>query len=414
MMKGIKVAVMGYGTVGSGVCEVLTEKPALLSKKSDAEFVTLKYVLDIKDLSGTPAAPYWVKSVDRIVEDPEIDVVVETMGGVKPAFEFCMKCLSAGKSVVTSNKQLVAEKGEALFAEARAKNVAFRFGAAVCGGIPVMKTMAYGLAANRIESFAGILNGTTNFILTKMFAEHASFDDALKEAQQRGYAEADPTADVEGADACRKTAILCSMAFGSHVYPEEIPTEGITRVSPADAILAADFGGSVKLIGWAKKENGAVFAGVCPMVVPYTGILSRVEGVYNAISINGDQIGSVLLYGKGAGKRATASAVAADILDCARKPGFDPAYSWAPKEKSVLSDGSDRPVRLYARGFAQEPEAAFARISGTLGVRRLRRENAPENELAFVTERLPEQTLKRTLSSVSGFELLNTIRVFEG
>ncbi len=417
MKERIKVAVMGYGTVGGGVCGVLTEKSSLLGLRSQGEgSVELKYVLDIRDLSDSPVARYWVKDIGAIVSDPDVDVVVETMGGVEPAFSFCMKCLSAGKSVVTSNKQLVAEKGEALFEQARRSNVSFRFGAAVCGGVPVLKTMVYGLAANSIRGFAGILNGTTNFILTKMFKENASFEDALSAAQRNGYAEADPAADIEGRDACRKTAILCSLAFGRHVYPDEIPTQGVTGVTDADAACAAAAGGSIKLIGWGKKTDGAVYAGVSPMLVPASHLLSHVDGVYNAAELHGDKIGSVLLYGQGAGRDATASAVAADVLDCIRRPGFDPAYSWAPSNGERVADGGVLPCRFYVRGTAADPEKAAAALSAALGTPRfLSRAGAPADELAFVTAQpAPKAHLLETLGSVTAFEALRIFPVFEG
>ena len=214
---------MGYGTVGKGVCDILTDPARDLRSKCGGTEITLAKVLDIRDLSATPAAAYWTKEIGDIIDDPQIGVVAETMGGLHPAFEFCMRCLESGKNVVTSNKQLVAEKGEILFETAKAHNVSFRFGAAVCGGVPVIRTLFYGMAANRIESFSGILNGTTNFILTKMIREQISFDEALRQAQEKGYAERDPSADVDGPDACRKTAILASAAFGTHVYPEYRP-----------------------------------------------------------------------------------------------------------------------------------------------------------------------------------------------
>ena len=413
MKQGIKVAVMGYGTVGGGVCDILTEKSEALGQKIGEPAVALKYVLDIRDLSKTSAAPYWVKSVDDIVSDPEVGVVVETMGGVEPAFTFCMKCLNAGKSVVTSNKQLVAEKGEALFEAARAHNVAFRFGAAVCGGIPVLRTLVYGLAANRIDRFAGILNGTTNYILTKMFEEGARFEDALAEAQAMGYAEANPAADIEGADTCRKTAILCSLAFGSHVYPEAVRTEGIAGVQAEDAACAAACGCRIRLIGWGERENGAVKAGVAPMLVKNEELLSHVEGVYNAITVTGDKIGSVLLYGQGAGKDATASAVAADVLDCGRKPGFDAAYSWGKNGGFTVSDGADDPVKeIYVRGSAENAGEALRAICESCGaVTRLTRENQPAGELAFLAANCTENGLRSSLRAVPGFTLQTLFRV---
>lgn len=413
MKNEIAAAVMGCGTVGRGVCEILCEKEESLAKRSDTGRVTLKRVLDIRDLSGTPFAPYWVTDVEEILNDPEINVVAEAMGGIRPAFSFCMRCLEAGKSVVTSNKQLVAEKGEELFAAARANNVSFRFGAAVCGGIPAVRTMVYGFAANEIIRVTGILNGTTNLILTKMFDEKMSFEGALKLAQENGFAEADPTDDIEGYDACRKIAILASMAFGKHVYPEEVRTEGITGITPADAAYAADFGARIKLLGKAGKlEDGSVYALVGPAFVKKDAILAGVSGVFNAVEYEGDKVGDVMLYGKGAGKDATASAVVADILDCGRKPGFDPAYSWGPAEGKRMADTGELRGRLYVRGYAADPGAARSKLRECFGgLQLLQRENAPENEIAFVTPEGTERELREQLSEARGFAPAGVIRV---
>ena len=412
MKRELKVAVMGYGTVGRGVCEILCEKRELLAARSDVDEVSLQYVLDIKDLTGEPVEALWVRSVDTIVSDPSVNVVVETMGGTEPAFTFCMKCLNAGKNVITSNKQLVAEKGEALFQAARANNVSFRFGAAVCGGIPVLRTTVYGLAANRMRSFCGILNGTTNFILSKMINENMSFAAALKLAQENGYAEADPAADVDGHDACRKTAILCAIMFGGHVYPDEISTEGISKITLEDVAYVNDFGGKIKLLGRGKQlEDGSVCAMVSPAVIRNDSMLANVEGVYNAVLLHGDKIGTVMLYGQGAGKDATASAVVADILDCGRKPGFDTAYSWEAADKKRMADPDEQTLRLYVRGFAnQENTLSELRESfGSLTV--LHRENAPGNEIAFITDEDKEKALTEQLRQVKSFAAASVIRL---
>ena len=412
MKKELNAAVMGYGTVGRGVCEILCEKKELLAARSDVDEVSLKYVLDIKDLTGEPVEALWVKSVDTIVADPAVNVVVEAMGGTEPAFTFCMKCINAGKNVITSNKQLVAEKGEDLFAAARKNNVSFRFGAAVCGGIPVLRTTGYGLAANEMQSFCGILNGTTNFILSKMINESMSFTAALKLAQENGYAEADPTADVEGHDACRKTAILCAMMFGGHVYPNEIVTEGITKLTLEDVAYVNGFGGKIKLLGRGKKlPDGSVYAMVSPAVIDKSSMLAGVEDVYNAVMLHGDKIGTVMLYGQGAGKNATASAVVADLLDCGRKPGFDTAYSWGAADKKRMADPGAQTLRLYVRGFANEKSALsdLRESFGALTV--LHRENAPENEIAFVTDEGQEKALLEQLRQVRGFASASVIRL---
>lgn len=415
MKKEINVAVMGCGTVGQGVCEILIAKGSLLAHRSDTGNVSLKKVLDIRDLSETPFSDYWVTDLDEIVNDPEINVVVEAMGGVRFAFPFCMRCLEAGKNVVTSNKQLVAEKGEELFEAARKNDVSFRFGAAVCGGIPAMRTMVYGLAANRIRRVTGILNGTTNLILTKMLEEKMSFEGALRLAQENGYAEADPTDDIEGHDACRKIAILASMAFGKHVYPHEVATTGITKITPEDASYATAFGCKIKLLGKAKLlEDGSVYAAVSPAFVKRDAILAGVSGVFNAVEYEGDEVGEVLLYGKGAGKNATASAVIADILDCGRKPGFDEAYCWAAGADKKMADVGEMRLRLYVRGYASDPNAALSALRENFGsLNLLRRENAPENEIAFISPVGKEKELLEQLTEVRGFVAASVIRVEE-
>ena len=411
----MKAAVMGYGTVGRGVCEILTEKNGSLSAKCAGREITLGRVLDIRDLSDTPVKAVWTTQFEEIVNDPEIGVVVEAMGGTHPAFEFCMRSLQAGKSVVTSNKQLVAEKGEALFAAARENNVGFRFGAAVCGGIPVIRTMFYGLAANEILSFSGILNGTTNFILTKMIKEKTSFAAALREAQEKGYAERDPAADIEGTDACRKTAILASAAFGTHIPAEEIHTEGITAITSEDVSYAAGVGSKIKLLGRAKRlENGKIYALVSPAIVPDTELISGVEGVYNALCIHGDKVGDILLYGQGAGREATASAVTADVLDCVRNPGFDETYSWKNREEGRLIPYEDMTLRLYVRGYASDVKTAVSGIRETFdGAVLLERENAPENEIAFFTGAAKERDLRENISALRCFAAASVIRVEE-
>lgn len=410
----MKAAVMGYGTIGRGVCEILTEKEAGFPAKCGGSALGLGPVLDIRDLSLTPVSANWTKNIEDIVGDPEVAVVVETMGGVHPAFEFCTACMNAGKSVVTSNKQLVAEKGEILFDTAQKNNVSFRFGAAVCGGIPVLRTLFYGLAANEIQSFAGILNGTTNFILTKMIREHMTFDAALRLAQENGYAEKDPTADVEGLDACRKTAILASAAFGSHIDAAGIHTEGITRISVEDAACAAAWDAKIKLLGRAEKTgDGDVYAVVSPALVKNDCMLAGVEDVFNAIRIRGDKIGEILLYGKGAGKDATASAVVADVLDCLRLPGFDPTYSWKKNDGRALAPYEKKTLRLFVRGYAVSSRAADEIRESFDGAELIARDRAPENEIAFVTGPATEESLREILSQTRDFTPVSVIRVLD-
>ena len=408
----MKVAVMGCGTVGSGAVEILENKKELLSSRC-GEPVELKYILDIRDLSGRPYADKVIKDIEIILNDPEIGVVVETMGGLRPAFDFCLRCLNAGKSVVTSNKEMVAVKADELFAAARANNVAFAFEAAVCGGIPVIRTVFSDLGANRITGFDGIMNGTTNFILTKMIKEKMSFDTALKLAQELGYAEKDPTADVEGLDACRKTAILASIAFGANILPEEIYTEGITKITLEDAAYASDAGAEIKLICKAERlDNGKIYAAVCPAFVDRKTMIANVSGVNNAVAIRGDSVGEIFLYGPGAGKEATASAVISDVMHCVRLKCNEDHYYWQPHKPGVLCERGEHFTSLYVRGYAKNMEAAAREIRETFdSVRFLSRDNAPANELAFRTGIAKESELMEAVEGIRDFAAASVIRV---
>ncbi len=408
----MKIAVLGCGTVGSGVVDILDEKPCLI-KKSAGEEIGVKYILDIRDFSGSRYASRIVNDIDIIAEDEEISTVVETMGGVEPAFTFCMKCLKKGKNVVSSNKALVAAKAQELFAAARENNAAFMFEASVCGGIPVIRTMFSSLSANNILSFAGILNGTTNFILTKMINEKMSFDTALKIAQEKGYAEKDPTADVDGLDAARKTAILSSIAYGHHFFEDEIHTEGIRGVTLEDAAYADSYGCKIKLLGKAdSRNNGKIGAIVCPFFVNNDSMISGVNGVYNAISIKGDSIGDVLLYGAGAGKEATASAVVGDVMECARLKKHEQHYSWENHEDGLIDDYLEYETALYVRGYAKNSDESIINIREAFGgVRTLSREGAPANEIAFVTSVMKERELREILSELRDFAAASVIRI---
>ena len=409
----MKVAVMGFGTVGSGVVEIIDSKSELLASRCYKDSLEVKYILEVRDFSSTPYASRIVSDIDTIVNDDEIGIVVETMGGVHPAFEFVMKCLNAGKSVVTSNKALVADKAPELFEAARKNNAAFMFEAAVGGGIPIIRTMFSSLSSNEITEFAGILNGTTNFILTKMIKDNMSFKQALTLAQENGYAEKDPTADIEGLDAGRKTCILASIAFGTHVKPEEIHTEGITNITLEDVAYIEDFGGKIKLLGRAKKQDdGKVYAIVSPAVVKNSSMLAGVDGVFNALLVRGDAVGEVLLYGPGAGKMATASAVVADVLDCARLGGFEGLYCWGENNPEKVSDYKKGETALYVRGFSNNRENAIEKIRESFeSVTILSRESAPANEIAFVTGKEKEEELSEALASVKDFAAATVLRV---
>ena len=334
-----KVAILGFGVVGSGVAEVITQNGASIAEKT-AQALELKYILDVRDFPDSPFADKLIKDFSIIEQDPEIDVVVETIGGAKVALDFTRRALAAGKSVVSSNKELVAQHGHELLELARENGVSYLFEASVGGGIPILHPLSQCLTANKLSEVRGILNGTTNYILTHMIGTGLSFEEALKEAQARGYAEHDPTADVEGLDACRKICILASIAFGRHVYPHQVPTKGITQVTLADVSYADAAGMKVKLLGRALRQGDKVMAYVAPHFVRDTNPLAGVEDVFNAITVRGNAIGDVMFYGRGAGKLPTASAVVADVIDApstARPAAISPGaraariMSWAPR-----------------------------------------------------------------------------------
>ena len=287
----VQVAIMGYGVVGSGVAEILQTHKKSLEKKAQEE-IGIKYILDLRDFPGDPLADKFTKDFNDILNDGEVSVVVETMGGLSYAYQYVKSLLEHGKSVVTSNKELVAAKGAELLQIAADKNVNFLFEASVGGGIPIIRPISQCLAANEIDQIAGILNGTTNFILTKMIHEQMGFDEALKLAQQLGYAEKDPTADIEGFDSVRKICILASLTFGKHVYPDNIHTEGITKITPEDVEYAASWGGVIKLIGSVKMlEDGRIDIFVSPMFIENESQLAGVSDVFNGIMVRGDATG---------------------------------------------------------------------------------------------------------------------------
>ena len=343
----VNVAIMGHGVVGSGVAEILINHRDRMLKAVKTE-VNVKYILDLRDFDGLSYSDKFIKDFEIILNDNDVKVVAEVMGGVNPAYEFVKQCLENGKSVVTSNKELVAAKGAELIKIANENNVNFLFEASVGGGIPVLRPMVQCLCANEITEVAGILNGTTNFILNKMIVDNMDFNDALKLAQEKGYAEKDPTADIEGHDACRKICILAALAFGKHVYPEQVKTEGITNITLKDVESADTFGYVIKLIARTKKlPNGKVIASVRPTLVSRDCILSNVNGVFNAVMVNGDMTGEVVFYGKGAGKEATASAVVADILDCVKHLEARKYLDWYEGENDYVDQGFDEKQKLY-------------------------------------------------------------------
>ncbi len=313
-----KIAILGFGTVGSGVYEVLTTNAEGIEKRA-GQAIEPAYIVDIREFPGHPAEKLFTKNFEDILNDKEVTVVAEVIGGATVAYEFTKKALRAGKSVVTSNKELVATHGAELLKLAEENGVTYLFEASVGGGIPIIHPLHQCLTANEITEIFGILNGTTNYILTRMIKDGQSFEEALKKAQELGYAEANPAADVEGIDACRKIAILADLAFGKEMNPDKISTEGITKITSRDVAAAEKLGCVIKLIGYCRKEDDRVYARVSPMVVPCESALSGVDDVFNAILVRGNAIGDAMFYGKGAGKLPTASAVVADIIDAAQE-----------------------------------------------------------------------------------------------
>jgi len=400
----INVAILGFGTVGSGVAEVLTTNGGVIERRVGQK-VNLKYILDVRDFSGSPYQNCFVKDFSIIENDPEVDIVVETIGGATVALEFTTRALKAGKSVVSSNKELVATHGYDLLRLAKEKGVSYLFEASVGGGIPILRPLTTCLAANQLNEVTGILNGTTNYILTRMIKAGLTFEQALKEAQDNGYAEKDPTADVEGHDACRKICILAALAFGEHVYPDQVPTQGIRGVSLADVAYADSCGYKIKLLGRARRqEDGRVCAFVAPHLVPGGNPLAGVEDVFNAIAVNGNAIGDAMFYGRGAGKLPTASAVVADVVDIAKDPKRDFRNQWGPGSKELVVSPDLLASRWYVRvnaGFAQARER-FGDLQA------LARGGAPEGEAAFLTGEMTEPEIREKLS---GLEVGTLLRV---
>ena len=412
-MQSMNIAILGYGVVGSGVAELLSKNHDHIVKKSSQDDMQLKYILDRRTFPGDRNESLVISDFSKILEDDSVKIVVETMGGLHPAYEYVLDSLNAGKSVVTSNKELVAEKGYELLKAAEANNANFLFEASVGGGIPIIRPIRQCLAANDIDEIAGILNGTTNFILTMMIKEGMSFDDALRLAQKNGYAERDPSADIEGHDACRKISILAALCFGKHVYPKEVYTEGITKITLADVEYASSWGGVIKLIARAKQlENGKISAIVSPAFVESNSQLAGVDDVFNAILVRGDAIGDVVFYGRGAGKMPTASAVVADVIDCAKNMDRKKYAGWQDAEENYVASYLETKTALYVRMTADDMAAAVTAAQNAFdSIRILTRNGAPDNELAFVTEWATEGELREKLAKVDCGTVDAVIRV---
>ncbi len=411
----ISVALMGHGVVGSGVAEILTtHKQKLFS--SLGEEIYLKHILDLREFPESPLADRFTKDFEDIISDMDVRVVIETMGGLNPAYEFTKRCLKEGKSVVTSNKELVARHGAELLQIAKDNNANYLFEASVGGGIPILRPINQCLVANNVDEIAGILNGTTNFILTKMINENMAFDDALKLAQDLGYAERNPEADVEGHDACRKICILASLAFGKHVYPDNVHTEGITKITLEDVEYAASWGGVIKLIGSCKPlDNGMMDIVVAPMFVPCTSQLANINDVFNGVMVRGDCTGDVVFYGKGAGMLPTASAVVADTVDCCKHLKTRKRLFWVDSTEENVADFKLSKTKVFIRAFADDTSSAYNMAQDIFGaISKLTRNNCPDNEIAFVTEEaLPYGEIMSGVKALSksGAEVISTIRI---
>ncbi len=378
-----KFAVLGCGVVGSGVVELFEKNRALIEKRC-GKSLEIGYILDLRDFPDRPYANKLVKNIDVILADPDVTVVAECMGGVEPAFTFVKSCLEAGKSVATSNKELVASKGDILLQTAKAHNVNFFFEASVGGAIPIIRPLHKCLAANDFSAIAGILNGTTNFILNKMIKENMDFSTALALAQEKGYAEKDPTADVEGHDACRKICILSSLAFGKHVYPESVHTQGIREVELKDVDLSNRLGYTIKLIARVQRlDNGKILPTVMPMVVEEDNLLSQVNGVYNAVMVRGDGISKAMFYGRGAGKFPTASAVLGDMIEEVQLDHTIPAQMW---ENVNSTDFIEDFALFTSKRYFRTTAADVNTLTEVFGALEGRTISTEDGETVFITE----------------------------
>lgn len=403
-----KIAVLGFGVVGSGTVELFYKNKNKIVEKAGTD-LDIKYILDIRDFPGSPFEGKFTKDINDILNDDEVTLVAEVMGGVNPAFDFVKSCLERGKSVVSSNKELVAKKGAELLRTAKEHNCNFLFEASTGGAIPIIRPLHQCLAANDITAVAGILNGTTNLILTKMINENMPFAEALSTAQKLGYAEKDPTADVEGHDACRKICILSSLVFGKHVYPDWVHCEGISDITAEDAQYAESWGGAVKLIGSVKRTaDGKILPIVRPAFVCGANQLSSVNDVFNGIMVYGDAIDQVMFYGRGAGKFPTASAIVADLIDAAKMKGTSISQVWEDsKDNSFIADYKEDVLPFYVRVQGVSKDKA-KEVFGE--VEFLTRENCPADEIAFITPEIKEKDFDEKLTQLGG-KVLGKIRV---
>lgn len=414
VMDMVKIAVLGHGVVGSGVVEVMTTNRENIKRRAGQE-IEVKRILDLREFNELPYSDKFTKDINDILDDDEITVVVEVMGGLIPAFDFVKAALLRGKSVVSSNKELVATKGAELLRIAKENNVNFYFEASVGGGIPIIRPMHQCLAANEIDEIVGILNGTTNFILTKMIKDQMDFDTALKLAQDLGYAERNPSADVDGHDACRKICILASLAFGRQVNPDDVYCEGISKITLQDVDYAENWNGVIKLIGRAKRvNNGKLQVMVTPCFVSNTSQLANINDVFNGVLIRGNATGEVVFYGKGAGKLPTASAVVADVIDVSKAMSTSTSLYWDECNENIVECYKNTSSQFYVRvqcddlGYLKK---AVAREFGK--VQNLLRKGQPANELAFTTASIGENEMHTKLALLveGDVSILSSIRI---
>ncbi len=404
----VNIAVLGYGTVGSGVVEVIQTNQEIVNKRAGQE-VNIKYVLDLREFEGDPIQKILVHDYDTILNDEDVKVVVEVMGGVEPAHTFVKQALENGKSVCTSNKEMVAKYGAELIQIAKENNVNFLYEASVGGGIPIIRPLTSSLTCDDITEVSGILNGTTNYILTKMRDEGAAFADVLREAQEKGYAERNPEADIEGYDACRKIAILTSLVCGQQVDYEDVHTEGITKITEKDFLYAKALKGSIKLLGTYQRKDGKAYVMVAPMIVSEKHPLYHVDGVFNAIFVHGNMLDDAMFYGRGAGKLPTASAVVSDVVDEVKHMGKNIMQIWEPG-KLELGDFNEWKHKFLVRiQSADIDDVDMEDVKEAFGDVLYIKAPGVENETAFVTTPMEEGKFKEAIQKFNG--VLNTVRV---
>lgn len=414
----INIAVLGYGVVGSGVAEIIEKNSSGIANRAGNE-VYVKKILDIRDFPGDRYQHLLTKDSNEVFGDDTISIVVETIGGAGIAYEFTKRAIQSKKHVVTSNKELVATHGPELLKLAEENGVSYLFEASVGGGIPIIRPLYQCLAANEIHEIKGILNGTTNYILSKIKSEGVEFSAALKEAQEKGYAEANPTADVEGHDACRKIAILSSIAYNEFVDYKNIYTEGITKITPVDMKYAEQIGFSIKLIAVSRREEEGIFARVSPALVAKGHPLSNVEDVFNAIVVKGDAVGETMFYGRGAGKLPTASAVVADVIDIVKHIDLNNKVKWKITEENNVVDIVESETKMFVRMKMEDVHKAAGIAEQYLGeIEKLKPEDeASRNELAFITGKMKEKELRarmqKLLDTGTAGSVENMIRILE-